>query len=104
MFGTETIGKGLSFVKILSGLNKTLSIANQMIPIYQQAKPMIQNAKSAFRVLKEFTSTSSSSTSSTASLVTKPSKDKPKQLVSSETKKEMPHLTSPASNLPVFFV
>ncbi|MCI8394003.1 MAG: hypothetical protein HFH86_00795 [Bacilli bacterium] len=58
MFGTEAVGKGLSFVKILSGLNKTLSIANQVIPIYQQAKPMIQNAKSAFRVLKEFSTPS----------------------------------------------
>jgi len=56
MFGTETIGRGLSFVKVLTGINKTLSIANQVIPIYQQAKPMIQNAKSAFRVLKEFSS------------------------------------------------
>lgn len=96
MFGTETVGRGLSFVKILTGINKTLSIANQVIPIYQQAKPMIQNAKSAFRVLKEF----SAPTPSTKQVVSS-SKSIPTQL------KKTSSSSSPImneTNQPVFFI
>lgn len=45
---------GLSLVKIISGISKSLNIAREVIPIYQQAKPMITNAKKAFGVLKDF--------------------------------------------------
>mgnify|MGYP004581956287 FL=1 len=51
MFGNPT--GGLSFLKILNGLSKTLSIANQVIPLYKEAKPMINNAKSVISVIRE---------------------------------------------------
>ncbi len=90
MFGTETVTRGLTLGKVLSGINKTLSIANQVIPIYQQAKPMIQNAKSMMQVLKEFTST-------------KPSEVQKSTPLSRSTKKVSP--SSPSSiNKPVFFL
>ena len=37
MFGADTVTRGLSLAKVLTGINKTLSVANQVIPIYQQA-------------------------------------------------------------------
>ena len=46
-------GSGLSLIKVLGGISKTLSIAREIIPIYEQAKPMVQNARKAFSVLKE---------------------------------------------------
>lgn len=56
MFGTNTIGSGLTLTKVLGGISRGLSIANQVIPLYQQAKPMIQNAKKIMGVLREFNS------------------------------------------------
>ena len=44
---------GLSLIKIIGGISKSLSIANEIIPLYQQAKPMIQNARNAFSSLKQ---------------------------------------------------
>lgn len=44
---------GLSLMKVISGISKTLSIAQQAIPIYEQTKPMIANARKAFSVIKE---------------------------------------------------
>ena len=52
----QAIRTGLTLPKILTGINKTLTVANQIIPIYVQAKPMIQNMKGAFQVAKEFMS------------------------------------------------
>ena len=54
MFGQNTIGSGLTFSKIITGISKGLNIANQMIPLYQQAKPMISNAKKVMSIIKEF--------------------------------------------------
>ena len=58
----QTIKTGLTLPKILTGINKTLNVANQIIPIYVQAKPMIQNMKSAFKVAKEFMSSTNKNT------------------------------------------
>ncbi|MBQ6841032.1 MAG: hypothetical protein IJO63_02825 [Bacilli bacterium] len=44
---------GLSLMKIIGGISKSLSVAQQIIPIYEQTKPMIQNARKAFSVLRE---------------------------------------------------
>ncbi|MBE6148715.1 MAG: hypothetical protein E7167_04450 [Firmicutes bacterium] len=46
-------GNGLSFIKILGGISKSLQIAQEIIPIYEQTKPMIQNAQKAFSSLKK---------------------------------------------------
>lgn len=35
------MNNGLSLVKIITGLSKTLSIANQLLPLYTQIKPII---------------------------------------------------------------
>ena len=43
---------GFSFLKIISGLSKSLNVAKQIIPIYEGAKPMVQNAQKAFSLLK----------------------------------------------------
>lgn len=45
--------RGLSLVKILGGLSKTLQVANQIIPLYQRAKPAISNARNMLSLLKE---------------------------------------------------
>lgn len=58
---------GLSLVKIISGLSKSLNIAREVIPIYQQAKPMISNARKAFEVLKGFNTKVSSNQNKTIS-------------------------------------
>ncbi len=57
----QAIRTGLTLPKILTGINKTLTVANQIIPIYVQAKPMIQNMKGAFQIAKEFMSQPKSS-------------------------------------------
>jgi len=54
MFGPRVGTSTFSFGKILGGISKTLGVVNQVIPIYKEAKPMIQNAKTAFNILKEF--------------------------------------------------
>lgn len=51
MFGSP-LGNGLSIVKVVRGLSKTLSIANQVIPLYKEAKPIINNARTVMGVLK----------------------------------------------------
>lgn len=53
MFNGLGFTRGLSFVKIIGGLSKTLQVANQIIPLYQKAKPAIQNARSMLGILKE---------------------------------------------------
>lgn len=93
MFGTEAVTRGLTFTKVLTGINKTLSIVNQAIPIYQQAKPMIQNARSAFRLLREFSIPDNKAKTN----------ESPKQIATQSTEKKT--ISSPStSNQPVFFV
>lgn len=53
MFNSSGIAGGLSLVKIINGISKTLSIANQVIPIYQKAKPALSNIRNVFGILKE---------------------------------------------------
>ncbi len=60
MYNGLSITKGLSFMKIIGGLSKTLQVANQIIPLYQKAKPVIINAKNMLGVLKEFNKSSES--------------------------------------------
>lgn len=95
MFGVESVGRGLSFTKILGGISKTLSIANQVIPLYQQAKPMIQNARTAFWVLKEFSAP-------TKEVKQVPSKVKPNNIPQKKTVSRQP--TQRSANQPVFFI
>ena len=57
MFGTNIVRSGFSLTKMLSGLNRGLSLANQVIPIYQQAKPMISNARQILATMREFAHT-----------------------------------------------
>lgn len=86
---------GLSFTKVLGGINKTLNVANQIIPLYMQAKPMITNARNAFSVAKEFM-TAHPQTQQKQNITTKPiSKIEPK-------KEDIKSL--PTSNNPVFFL
>lgn len=54
MFGPNIVRNGFSLTRMLSGLNRGLSLANQVIPIYQQAKPMISNARQIIGAIKEF--------------------------------------------------
>lgn len=97
MFGAETVTKGLTLTKVLSGLNKTLSVANQVIPIYQQAKPMIQNARSVFRLFKEFGGNNPST-------ITKPKTLSQTKTISKPTKKVSENSPLTSSNQPSFFV
>lgn len=53
MFNATGLTKGLSFIKIIGGLSKTLQIANQIIPIYQKARPALANARIMLNSLKE---------------------------------------------------
>jgi len=53
MFNANGLTKGLTFIKIVGGLSKTLQIANQIIPLYQKAKPAISNARGVLNILKE---------------------------------------------------
>ena len=101
MFGAETITKGLTLPKVLSGINKTLSIANQVIPIYQQAKPMIQNAKSAFQIITEF---GGSNTKKTTTVTPKKQEKPQSQVGSNPTKKVSANSPLSTTNQPVFFI
>ena len=96
MFGTNTIGRTLSFGKVLSGISKGLSIANQAIPIYEQVKPMLGNAKKLFSIVKEFKNTPSEAKPKTSSAANPQiKKEEPTAFVSSGN--------SSNSSLPVFF-
>ena len=84
----QAIRTGLTLPKILTGINKTLTVANQIIPIYVQAKPMIQNMKGAFQVAKEFmnqTKTPSKPQNNNTQKViqTTPNQNQPKRIQSS---------------------
>lgn len=43
---------GLSIIKILTGINKSLSIAKEILPIYESVKPAIQNSGKIVSSLK----------------------------------------------------
>ncbi|MBE6156015.1 MAG: hypothetical protein E7164_04605 [Firmicutes bacterium] len=81
---------GLSLIRILGGINKTLSIAREVIPIYEQAKPMVQNARKAFDLLKSINSTQ------------KYSKQPISQDITPQNKRTMPAGNSSVNN-PSFF-
>ena len=89
----QAIRTGLSLPKILTGINKTLTVANQIIPIYVQAKPMIQNMKGAFQIAKEFMSQPKTPNKPQTNSTTKPTSTPP------QTKR----IQSSVSN-PVFFL
>ncbi len=93
----QAIRTGLSLPKILTGINKTLTVANQIIPIYVQAKPMIQNMKGAFQVAKEFMSQTKTPS--------KPQNNNTQKVVSTTTsnQNQTKRIQSSVSN-PVFFL
>ena len=39
------------FIKLLSGISKSLSIASRVIPIYQDAMPLFKNAKNIYSLI-----------------------------------------------------
>lgn len=48
------MNNGLSLIKIISGLSKTLNIAREVIPIYKQVKPIISNSGKLLSGLNNF--------------------------------------------------
>lgn len=38
------MNNGLSLLKIVGGLSKTIGVARQLIPIYKQVKPILNNS------------------------------------------------------------
>jgi len=46
------MNNGLSILKVVNGISKTLNIANQMIPLYKQVKPIIANSNKIVNGLK----------------------------------------------------
>lgn len=95
MYGTNIIGSGLTFGKVLSGISKGLSIANQVIPLYQQAKPMIENARKVMEVVREFKAAPETASKTTIEAQAKP--------VSEYTKKTFQPTSESPKSLPVFF-
>ena len=59
------MNNGFSFLKIVSGLSKTLNVANQLIPLYNQVKPMIANGSKILSTLNNKTSSPIKSSTST---------------------------------------
>lgn len=70
MFNAGGLTKGLSFIKIIGGLSRTLQIANQIIPLYQKAKPAISNARSVLNILKEMNKPTTSTTKTNSEIKT----------------------------------
>ena len=48
---------GLSFLKIINGISKSLSVAQQIIPIYEQTKPMVRSARNLISSFKNINKT-----------------------------------------------
>ena len=86
MFNGLGLTKGLSFIKIIGGLSKTLQVANQIIPIYQKAKPAIMNARNMLNVLKEM----NKKDNSTKTSETKPIVQNNKNTIEKQTKEKTP--------------
>lgn len=87
------MNNNLSLLKIIGGLNKSLSIARQVVPLYKQVKPILSNS-AAF--LSKFTANSTSS--NTSSNI----KNSNKTNSNVEKSMEQPTIKSSGSN-PVFF-
>lgn len=45
------MNNGISLLKIITGLSKTLNIANQLLPIYKQVKPLISTYTNSLKKL-----------------------------------------------------
>jgi len=43
-FGLNGLGGGLSFMRILGSISKTLGIVRQVAPLYQNVKPLLSKA------------------------------------------------------------
>ncbi len=50
----NTLFKGFSFSKIISGTQKTLNFVNQAIPVVKEISPMLKNTKTIFKIFNEF--------------------------------------------------
>lgn len=87
MFNAGGLTKGLSFIKIIGGLSRTLQIANQIIPLYQKAKPALSNAKGVLNILKE---------------MNKPATNNKQMVTESTTTKTIPKEKTPVA--PTFFL
>lgn len=48
------MNNGLSILKIVSGLSKTIGVARQLIPIYKQVKPMLSNSGKILNSISNF--------------------------------------------------
>ena len=46
------MNNGLSLLKVVNGLSRTLNIANQMIPLYKQVKPILANSNKILSGIK----------------------------------------------------
>lgn len=55
MPSTTSFLSKINFSSILTGVQKTLSVANQAIPLYYQVKPIIGNLKTIKKIGKELT-------------------------------------------------
>lgn len=45
---------GLSLIRVLSGINKSLNIVKEVIPIYESISPVFGNIKKSASLLKDF--------------------------------------------------
>lgn len=45
------MNNGISLLKIITGLSKTLNIAKQLLPIYKQVKPLISTYTNSLKKL-----------------------------------------------------
>lgn len=88
MYNPLSLGKGLSLVKVIGGISKTLQVANQIIPLYQKAKPAISNARNVLKVLK--------------GMMTKEQVNNKSKIVINEIKEEKK--TKKEENSPTFFL
>lgn len=48
------MNNGLSLIRIISGLSKTLNVARQLIPLYNQVKPIINNSSKILEGINNF--------------------------------------------------
>lgn len=53
------------FLRILSGLSKTLNIAKNVIPIYKDTKPVVNNLKNFYKTIKSPTKNANNTVSKT---------------------------------------
>lgn len=48
------MNNGLSLLKIVGGLSKTIGVARQLIPIYKQVKPILNNSGKILSSINNF--------------------------------------------------